>query len=94
MAGLASAQNSGWDRWVAFTLVVLAVALFDFVCRKVLVRGHAARIVMRTKATWDDELFSSAVLSRLCNVVMPSCWGSFCRWFSMNSRKPGRSSHD
>ena len=29
--GLASAQDSGWDRWVAFTLVLLAVALFDFV---------------------------------------------------------------
>ena len=28
--GLASAQDSGWDRWVAFTLVLLAVALFDF----------------------------------------------------------------
>ena len=25
--GLASAQDSGWDRWVAFTLVLLAVAL-------------------------------------------------------------------
>ena len=26
--GLASAQDSGWDRWVAFTLVLLAVVLF------------------------------------------------------------------
>ena len=66
--GLASAQDSGWDRWVAFTLVLLAVALFDFVCRTILVRGMR-RIVKRTKATWDDELFSSAVLSRLCNIV-------------------------
>ena len=51
--GLASAQDSGWDRWVAFTLVLLAVALFDFVCRTILVRGMR-RIVKRTKATWDD----------------------------------------
>ena len=49
--GLASAQDSGWDRWVAFTLVLLAVALFDFVCRTILVRGMR-RIVKRTKATW------------------------------------------
>ena len=55
--GLASAQDSGWDRWVAFTLVLLAVALFDFVCRTILVRGMR-RIVKRTKATWDDDLFN------------------------------------
>lgn len=66
--GLASAQDSGWDRWVAFTLVLLAVALFDFVCRTILVRGMR-RIVKRTKATWDDDLFNPDVLSRLCNVV-------------------------
>ena len=61
--GLASAQDSGWDRWVAFTLVLLAV-----VCRTILVRGMR-RIVKRTKATWDDDLFNPDVLSRLCNVV-------------------------
>lgn len=66
--GLTSALNNGWDRWVAFTLVLLAVALFDFVCRTILVRGMR-RIVKRTKATWDDDLFNPAVLSRLCNVV-------------------------
>jgi miniconductance mechanosensitive channel len=66
--GLTSALNNGWDRWVAFSLVLLAVVLFDFLCRTVLVHGMR-RIVMRTKATWDDELFSSAVLSRLCNIV-------------------------
>lgn len=39
--GLASAQDSGWDRWVAFTLVLLAVALFDFVCRTIQIgRAH------------------------------------------------------
>lgn len=53
---------------MAFSLVLLAVVLFDFLCRTVLVHGMR-RIVMRTKATWDDELFSSAVLSRLCNIV-------------------------
>ena len=28
--GLTSALNNGWDRWVAFSLVLLAVVLFDF----------------------------------------------------------------
>ena len=66
--GITAAQNNDWDRWVAFVLVLLAVALFDFLCRVVLVHGMR-RIVARTKATWDDELFSPAVLSRLCNIV-------------------------
>lgn len=66
--GITAAQNSEWDRWVAFLLVVVAVALFDFVCRTVLVRGMR-RIVARTRATWDDELFNPTVLSRVCNIV-------------------------
>ena len=69
--GLASAQDSGWDRWVAFTLVLLAVALFDFVCRTILVRGMR-RIVKRTKATWDDDLFNPDVLSRCLLYTSPS----------------------
>lgn len=47
--GLTSALNNGWDRWVAFALVVLSVVLLDFLCRTVLVRG-IRRIVMRTKS--------------------------------------------
>lgn len=66
--GLSSALNTGLDRWVAFLLVLFAVILFDFLCRAVLVRG-VRRIVTRTKVTWDDDLFSPAVLSRMCNIV-------------------------
>ena len=53
--GLASAQDSGWDRWVAFTLVLLAVALFDFVCRTILVRGMSAPSCWGSSCRWFSK---------------------------------------
>lgn len=66
--GLTAEQSDGLDRWVAFLLVVLAVVLVDFACRAVLVWG-VRRIVTRTRATWDDELFNASVVGRMCRIV-------------------------
>ncbi|MDE7122999.1 MAG: mechanosensitive ion channel family protein, partial [Alistipes sp.] len=66
--GATSAQHASWDRWVAIALVVLAVALFDCLCRRIVV-FLVRRAVLRTRAQWDDELFSVDVLARGCRVV-------------------------
>lgn len=66
--GASSAQHDGWDRWVAFVLVLVLVVVFDFLCRLILVRG-VRRLVLRTRVKWDDELFSTAVLNRLCHIL-------------------------
>lgn len=66
--GVNSAQNDGWDRLVAFVLVVLAAVLFDYLCRFVFVRGMR-RIVLRTRVTWDDEIFSTDALNRACHIL-------------------------
>lgn len=66
--GLASGQDDGLDRWAAFFIVLLAVAVFDFLCRFVVVRG-VHRLVMHTKVTWDDEIFSRQVLGRACHIL-------------------------
>ncbi|WP_418992641.1 mechanosensitive ion channel family protein [Alistipes sp.] len=66
--GATSAQHDGWDRWVALALAVVLVVLFDFVSRLILVRG-VRRLVQRTRARWDDELFSTDVLNRLCHIL-------------------------
>lgn len=66
--GLASAAESGLDRWVACTLVVLVVAAFDWLCRLVVVQG-VRKVVERTAVKWDDELFSRRVLTQGCHVV-------------------------
>lgn len=61
----------GWSRWVAFLLVLLVVILFDYLCRIVVVR-LVRPIVERTRVRWDDELFSRAVLCRLCHILSAS----------------------
>ena len=66
--GVTPVHNDAWDRWVAFLLVVFVAVLFDFLCRWLLLRG-VRHVVRRTAVTWDDELFSDAVLGRGCHVV-------------------------
>lgn len=66
--GATPAQDDGWDHWVAFVLVVVAVAVFDLLLRLVIVHG-VRKIVMRTKVKWDDVLFSEPVLIRACHIV-------------------------
>ena len=66
--GFSAALNNGWDRWVAFLLVVLAVALFDFLARVVLVRSMR-KVIRRINSIWANQIFSSAVLNRTCNVI-------------------------
>ena len=63
-----SSDSGGWDRWVAFLLVILFAVLFDFLCRLLLVR-NVRRFVERTRASWDDTLFSVRVLRNVCHVL-------------------------
>lgn len=63
-----SSDSGGWDRWVAFLLVILFAVLFDFLCRLLLVR-NVRRFVERTRARWDDTLFSVRVLRNVCHVL-------------------------
>ena len=61
--GVTTSSDDTLDRWVAFLLVVFVAVLFDFLCRWLLLRG-VRHVVRRTAVTWDDELFSDAVLGR------------------------------
>lgn len=63
-----SSDSGGWDRWAAFLLVILFAVLFDFLCRLLLVR-NVRRFVERTRASWDDTLFSVRVLRNVCHVL-------------------------
>ena len=66
--GATTQQHDDWDRWVAVALVLAVVVLFDFVCRFIAVHS-IRRVVLRTKITWDDELFSVDVLDRACHIL-------------------------
>ena len=45
--GATSAADDGWDRWVAFALVVLAAVLFDLLLRLGIVEFESWRIRRR-----------------------------------------------
>ena len=66
--GATSAADDGWDHWVAFALVVLAAVVFDLLLRWGIVRG-VRKLVTRTRAKWDDTLFSVPVLNRMCHIL-------------------------
>ncbi len=64
-------QTAGWaDQFIAFALVLVLAFAADFVCRKVLLRA-IARLVQKTKATWDDILFDRRVMVYLSHMVAP-----------------------
>ena len=58
------------DNALAFFLIVLAALLADVICRRFVLPaiGH---LVKRTKATWDDILFSPRVMTRISHIVAP-----------------------
>ncbi len=59
--------EEGWDRWIALAIVVVIAVAFDYLCRVIVVHSIHP-VVHRTKARWDDELFSAKVLNRLCHI--------------------------
>ena len=64
-------QTAGWaDQFIAFALVLVLAFAADFICRKVLLRA-IARLVQKTKATWDDIPFDRRVMVYLSHMVAP-----------------------
>ena len=69
-AGFDPSQVDGIDQWVAFLFGVLSAIAVDALVGFILLRG-VKRIVARTKAGWDDMLFSDRVLRRMSHVFTP-----------------------
>ena len=68
--GMSPATADWLDQFIAFMLVLLLAFVADFICRKVLLRA-IARLVQKTKATWDDILFARRVMGYLSHMVAP-----------------------
>ena len=58
--GMNPATADWFDQVIAFVLVLIVAFAGDFICRRVLLRA-IARLVQKTKATWDDILFDRSV---------------------------------
>lgn len=68
--GLEGDMADAWDRWLILLIIVLLAFGVDFLIRHIVLR-LVRNIVSRTKASWDDIIFDSQVLRRLCNIVTP-----------------------
>ncbi len=58
------------DRILLLILIILVALLVDFTIRNILLR-LIRKIVIKTKALWDDILFNTHVLRRMCNIITP-----------------------
>jgi len=70
LLGLTSEEANSLDQWVIFGLIILIAFLADFVCKLILLKV-VKKLVMKTKATWDDIIFDERVMAKLCHVVAP-----------------------
>lgn len=68
--GCSAEQIDGTDQWVLLGIILLIGGIVDLIVRVVLL-SVVRRIVLRTKADWDDIIFSPRVLRRLSHIVMP-----------------------
>lgn len=68
--GCSAEQIAGTDQWVLLGIILLIGGIVDLIVRVVLL-SVVRRIVLRTKADWDDIIFSPRVLRRLSHIVMP-----------------------
>ncbi|MCD8317390.1 MAG: mechanosensitive ion channel family protein [Paraprevotella sp.] len=55
---------------LAFAILIGIAFLADLICRHVLL-GAVAKLVKRTKATWDDVVFDRKVMVHLSRLVVP-----------------------
>lgn len=66
-----SPQTADWmDQFIAFALVLVIAFAADMICRKILLKA-IARLVQKTKATWDDIMFDRNVMVHLSRMVAP-----------------------
>ena len=59
---------SALARPIALVMILLFSWLLDLLCRRVIIPA-VKKVVDKTKADWDDILFSNAVVGRLCHIV-------------------------
>lgn len=71
---LSMGADSVWadklDNWVVLLLIVGVALLANVVCRRIILRA-VAKLVKRTKATWDDIVFDHKVMVHVSRIVAP-----------------------
>lgn len=68
--GVAPTIANELDQYIAFAIVLMVAFAADVVCRHILLKA-IARLVKKTKATWDDIVFDHQVMIHLSRMVIP-----------------------
>ncbi len=58
------------DQLIAFALLLIIAFTADQICRRVVLQA-VAKLVKKTKATWDDIVFDHKVMIKLGHIVVP-----------------------
>lgn len=66
--GMAEKWANALDQYIAFAIVLILACIADLICKNILLKA-VAKIVKNTKATWDDILFDTKVMTNLSHVV-------------------------
>ena len=68
--GIDPSTADAMDHFIALFLLLLLAFAADALCRHVVLKG-VARLVKKTRATWDDIVFQHKVMVRLSHIVVP-----------------------
>ena len=58
------------DNWIVLLLIISVALLANVICRHIILRA-VAKLVQRTKATWDDVVFDHKVMIHISRMVAP-----------------------
>lgn len=58
------------DNWIVLLLIISVALLANVICRHIILRV-VAKLVQRTKATWDDVVFDHKVMIHISRMVAP-----------------------
>lgn len=58
------------DNWIVLILIIGVALLSNVICRHIILRA-VAKLVKRTKATWDDVVFDHKVMIHISRMVAP-----------------------
>ena len=68
--GVASSHIQDWTLLIELVILLIFAALSYLLARFILIAA-VHKIVARTKASWDDELFNKRLTSSACHIVPP-----------------------
>ena len=68
--GVASSHMQDWTLLIELVILLIFAALSYLLARFILIAA-VHKIVARTKASWDDELFNKRLTSSACHIVPP-----------------------